>query len=146
MQDLVIFDLEGTLSRVDHVRQFAQPEPDDWEAYLTAIMREDVDPVLSAVFYDHFTASRDLWIATGRSERAREQTEDWLYLKGLYYNKLLMRAPGDTRYTAEIKLRWLHDGTIPKERVLCVYENDPEVVRMYQTEGITCFHLLRGDA
>lgn len=137
MQDLVIFDLSGTLTR-------PVPRPPDIAAYATAILGDSINAAVAAVFYDHFIASRDMWIVSARMEEVREATEDWLYAQGIYYNRLLMRPAGDTRAGLDIKLRWLHDGTIPRERVLCVYEDDPNVISMYQGEGITCFQVLPG--
>jgi len=99
------------------------------------------EPVM-AVFYDHFCSSRDMWVLVGRSEEAREPTEDWLYKQGVYYNRLIMRPLGDERASAELKLRWLHDGTVPRDRILCAYANELPVVDMYRAEGIPCFHVL----
>jgi hypothetical protein len=95
-----------------------------------------------AVFYDHFVSSRDMWILSGHSEDAREATEDWLYKQGVYYNRLLMRPAGDVREAADLKLRWLHDGTVPRERILCAYAHELPVINMYRAEGIPCFHVL----
>lgn len=136
MQDLVIFDLSGTLVMPAH-----RTCRDDLAAYRDAILKDEANATVAAVFYDHFTASRDLWIVSTRSESVREATEDWLYVQGIYCNKLLLRPPGDTRSPVEVKLRWLHDGTIPRERVLCAYEDDLDVVNMYRAEGIPCFHV-----
>jgi hypothetical protein len=138
MQDLVIFDLSGTLVK-------PVPRPSDLEAYAASISTDVINASVAAVFYDHFMASRDMWVVSTRKEEVREPTEDWLYHQGIYYNKLLMRPAGDMRDAIDIKLRWLHDGTIPRERVLCVYEDDPAMIQMYQGEGITCFHVLPGD-
>ncbi len=141
MQDLVIFDLDDTLANTAH-RAHLIP---DWSAYLAASVNDTPIAAVAAIFYDHFVASRDMWIVSARGEEVREQTEDWLYQQGIYYNKLLMRAVGDTRDAVDIKLRWLHDGTIPREHVLCAYDNELPVINMYLAEGITCFHVLPGD-
>jgi hypothetical protein len=145
VRDLVIFDLDDTLARTAHRAHLLLADPVDWDAY-NALAGEDT-PIeeVAAVFYDHFVASRDMWIVTARSEDVRELTEDWLYKHGLYYNKIIMRASGDNRDSVDVKLRWLHDGTIPKERVLCAYDNELAVARMYRDEGIVCFHVLSGD-
>lgn len=118
MLDLVIFDLAALV---------AAEAPNE--------------PVI-AVFYDHFVSSRDVWIAANRSEAEREQTEDWLYANGVYYGKLLMRPADDTRGVVDLKMRWLHDGTIPRERVLCAYDREAPVADMYRAEGIQCFLVL----
>jgi hypothetical protein len=135
VQDIVIFDLSGTLSK-------RTPRPNDLARYATAIVGDSVSVVMSSVFYDHFKACRDMWIVSARQEEVREATEDWLYVQGIYYNHLLMRAAGDTRPGLDIKRQWLRDGTIPKERVLCAYEDDLDIANMYRAEGITCFHVL----
>jgi hypothetical protein len=142
MQDLVIFDLDDTLAMTAHRAHLLLHAPVDWDAYNALCIHDAINEPVAAVFYDHFVASREMWIVSGRSERVREQTEDWLYKHGIYYGKLLLRAPGDERSPADVKLRWLHDGTIPKERVLCVYDNELPVINMYRAEGFNCFHVL----
>jgi len=138
MLDLVIFDLDDTLARTAHRSHLLQ---DSLDAYERASVYDTPNEAVAAVFYDHFTASRDMWIVTARSDVVLEETEDWLFKNGVYYSRLLMRPAGDTRDEIDIKLRWLHDGTIPRERVLCAYDNNPSVIDMYQAEGITCFHV-----
>lgn len=120
MLDLVIFDLETLL----------HGEADS-----------PYEPTL-AVFYDHFVGSRDMWILSHRSEAEREPIEDLLYRQGVYYNRILMRAAGDERDAVEMKMRWLRDGTLPRERILCAYANDAASFGMYRAEGIPCFHVL----
>jgi hypothetical protein len=143
--DLVIFDLDDTLAWTGHRAYLLSAVPVDWDAYNALCVNDRVIDEVAAVFYDHFVASRDMWIVTARSESVRELTEDWLYKHGLYYNKIVMRAMGDNRASVDVKLRWLHDGTIPKDRVLCAYDNELAVAQMYRDEGITCFHVIHKD-
>ena len=145
MRDLVIFDLDDTLALTEHRAHHLLTDPVDWSAYVADCHKDAPNEVLLAVFYDHFVASRDMWIVTARSDEVREQTEDWLYNNGCYYNRLIMRAAGDERSGADVKLRWLHDGTIPHERVLCAYDNESQVIDLYRALGITCFHVLSGN-
>lgn len=145
MRDLVLFDLGGTLASTAHRAHLLSAEPIDWDSYHARCVDDSPIEDISAIYCDHFVASRDMWIASSRSERAREDTEAWLLAHGIYFNKVLLRPLGDTRAPEDVKLRWLHDGTIPKERVLCAYESDPACVSMYRAEGIPCFHVLLGD-
>jgi hypothetical protein len=146
MQDLIIFDLDDTLALTAHRTHFLLNNPPDWQAYYAACPQDSVFEPVAAIFYDHFVASRDMWIVSARSDLVREKTEDWLFMHGIYYSHLLMKSSDDIRPNADIKMRWLHDGTIPRERVLCAYDNELPVVNMYRAEGITCFHVLPGEA
>jgi hypothetical protein len=142
MRDLVIFDLDDTLALTAHRAHLLREQPIDWDAYTAACVDDAPYEEVISVFCDHFTASRDMWIVSARSDSVRSHTEDWLFKHNIYYNRLLMRPAGDTREAADIKMRWLHDGTIPSERVLCAYDNEMPVVSMYRAEGVTCFHVL----
>jgi hypothetical protein len=146
MQDLVIFDLDDTLALTAHRAHLLECDPIDWRAYETACVDDPVIMPVSAVFYDHFVASRDMWIACARSDAAREATEDWLFANGIYHSRLLLKSSDDMRPSADIKRNWLHDGTIPRDRILCAYDNEQAVVDMYRSEGITCFLVLPGAA
>jgi len=146
MLDLVIFDLEDTLAFTAHRAHFLQHTTIDWDAYCAACSKDAPSDRMAAVFYDHFTASKDMWIVSENTEAFREPVEDWLFSNGIYYNRLVMRAAGDVRSALDVKLHWLHDGTIPRERVLCAYDNDLDAIRMYQAEGILGFHALFGEA
>lgn len=145
MRDLVLFDIGGSLASSTHRSHLLSAEPIDWDAYHACCANDAPIEEVLAIYYDHFVASRDMWIVSSRSEVVRESTEDWLLAHGVYFNKVLLRPIGDTRAAADVKLRWLHDGTVPRERVLCAYESDPSCVSMYRAEGISCFHVLLGD-
>jgi hypothetical protein len=140
--DLVIFGLDDVLALTAHRAHLQR----DHATFEEQCFKDAPNDMVIGAFYDHFTASRDMWIVSPRSDRVREQTEDWLFLHGVYYSHLLMRAIGDDRPAADVALRWLHDGTIPKDRVLCAYDNDPAVISMYRAEGIQCFHVMGNDA
>ena len=49
------------------------------------------------------------FILTGRSEVARELTEEWLGVRGVKYDRLIMRQPGDHRPNPKLKVAMLDD-------------------------------------
>lgn len=59
--------------------------------------------------------------------------------------QLLMRPDGDFTPDDEFKRGWLRDGLIPRERVLCVYDDRDKVVAMWRAEGLACFQVAQGD-
>lgn len=56
-----------------------------------------------------------------------------------------MRDAADHQPDHKLKRQWLTDGTIPKERVLCVYDDRASVVAMWRESGIACFQVAPGD-
>ena len=149
LKDIVIFDLDGTLADVTHRRHFVE-KPDkvdaDWRAFYAACTEDDVNrPVAEA-----FDALRDcghyeVWIVSGRSDEVREATEQWLFVNDLEPHKLLMRSARDHQPDTKLKKAWLDDGTIPKGRVLCVFDDRDSVVAMWRAEGLACFQVAPGD-
>jgi hypothetical protein len=139
--DLILFGLDDALALTTHRAHLLQ----DRAAYEAQCFGDAPNDRIMGAYYDHFVASRDMWVICSRSEAVREQTEDWLFMHGIYYAHLLLRPAADERASADLYLRWLHDGTIPRERVLCAYDSDPAVISMYRAEGIQCFHVLGND-
>lgn len=142
MQDIVIFDLDNTLALTRHRERHLFSNPPDLTTYYAECIDDPLIHSVAAIFFDHMTSSRDIWIVSKRSDEVLNQTARWLHEHGLYYGRLLLKPSDDIRSNADIKMRWLHDGTIPRNRVLCAYDADQTVIDMYRAEGITCFHTL----
>jgi len=62
-----------------------------------------------------------------------------------HIEKILMRRAGDRQADDRLKRGWLLDGSIPRERVLCVYDDRQRVVDMWRDEGLACFQVAPGD-
>ena len=141
---IVIFDLDGTLANIDHRRHLVEGVQKDWRRFFAAC-RYDIlnDPVAAAFF--GFSKQFDRWIVSGRSDEVELETRVWLRDKGLFPDLLLMRKSGDYRSDVDLKREWLHSGIIPKDRVLCVFDDRDSVVAMWRAEGLPCFQVAPGN-
>lgn len=143
-KDIIIFDLDGTLANGDHRVHHILKQPKDWRSFFAECERDkpiqpiiDVMRALSQVF--------EIWIVSGRSDEVRAETERWLQAYAPFNHKLIMRKQGD--YTGDdiLKISWLEDGTIPKERVLCVFDDRNRVVKAWREAGLPCLQVAEGD-
>jgi predicted kinase len=101
--------------------------------------------VVAAVRAMH-AAGNAIVFCSGRDDSCRDETEAWLDLYvGVPYEGLFMRAFGDSRKDAIVK-REIFDGEIrDRWRVIGVFDDRQQVVRMWRALGLTVFQVAEGD-
>ena len=79
-------------------------------------------------------------VFSGRDGVCRPETEQWLRDKMIDYDDLFMRAEGDSRNDALVKLELFNKHIRGKYNVLFVLDDRPRVVQMWQDVlGLTVF-------
>lgn len=142
-KNVVIFDLDGTISDPSHRLHFVKSKQKDFDSFYAGVAEDkpkwDVINLLLKLKYDSLM---EIWIVSGRSDLVRKETEEWLRSYGIVDVPLIMRKHGDYTHDATLKRQWLLDGTIPnKERILFCVDDRQRVVDMWRSEGLTCMQV-----
>lgn len=128
-----MFDLDGTLTDVRHRLHHLQRRPQAWDAFFAAAQH---DPPLGTGVALALESAVDCEVVyvTGRPERCRQDTVDWLAEQGLPRGELAMRRPDDRRPARIAKvalLRRLARGRV----VAVVVDDDEQVCDAYEAQG-----------
>jgi hypothetical protein len=131
---LAIFDIDGVLADVRHRLHYLETTPEDWDAFFAAAA---ADPALThGVSLAHDYAARsELLYLTGRPERTRQLTGNWLARQGLPPGKLLMRPDHDRRPAALFKREQARALGRTRE-IEVLIDDDPAVVDLLTAAGI----------
>lgn len=158
----IIIDIDGTLADVTHRRHHLDGNRKDWDAFFAA-MNEDppihvvCDMVEHLVEYHEERRDGDegthFFVCTGRPEKYRAVTDDWLetHCTNLFNavlrggGAMLMRSDDDHRSDVEIKREMLRNIEDQGFEVMFTVDDRKSVVEMWRSEGITCFQCAPGD-
>jgi len=141
----VIFDIDGTISNVDHRRQYVATKPRNWEAWNRSIINDRPIPQVLEVF----NALKDrfpIFFVSGRSDDYRDVTLKWFEKYGIYehdYNGLLMRKYKDHRDDVIVKGE-LADEIEKEYNILGVFDDRKKVIDMWLSRGIFVFDVSQG--
>lgn len=145
-KDIVIFDLDGTLADIHHRLHHIEKEPQDWASFFAACDKDRlIESVAAFFFLVRRNPSYEVWIVTGRSDEVIEQTRYWLLNHHLNPDKLIMRPAGNYEADDVLKVSWVTEGIIPKDRVLAVFEDRSKVVNAWRKAGLPCFQVANGE-
>lgn len=143
---MYIFDIDGTLAdpseRLHHI---IGPEK-DWDAY-DALLHTDkpINPIIT-IAQTLWDFGHEIMLLTGRSDRVRAETEDWLYAHYIPYDHLIMRSDGDTREDTVVKLeklaKFLED--YPSE-IQTIFEDRKRLAEAFREAGYHVCHVAEGD-
>jgi phosphoglycolate phosphatase-like HAD superfamily hydrolase len=135
---LAVFDLDGTLSDTRHRLHHVSSAPRDWDAFFRAAA--DDPPLPDGISLALDWASRcDLGYVTGRPERCRRDTEEWLTTHGLPAGDLWMRDDTDRRPARVTKPRLLQ--RLARRRTIEVVVDDDQLVcDAYRRAGFAVVH------
>ncbi|MEU1279716.1 hypothetical protein [Streptomyces sp. NPDC005805] len=103
---LAVFDLDGTLADTAHRQHFLERSPRDWTGFFAAAPE---DPPLAEGVRLCREAARECEVVylTGRPERCRRDTLDWLAARELPEGRVFMRGNADRRPARRTKLEIL---------------------------------------
>lgn len=134
--EIVLVDIDGTVALL------AGRSPYD----MTRVgLDQPNHAVINAVRAMH-AAGYGVVFCTGRDASAREQTEAWLARHvGVPYLELHMRAIGDRRRDSVVKRDIFERRIRQRYRVVGVFDDRMQVVRMWRDLGLTVFQVADGD-
>ncbi len=146
--DVVIFDLDGTLSNHEHRNHLTPGKGDnddgDWDAFTLASENDSPYPLVCTLARALYPISYRFEIWTGRGSIARESTIKWLKCHDIKYDNLLMRDIGDATMDSKLKHYWYKKRPFD-ERDVIVFEDRKRCVDMWRKMGVRCFQTQPGD-
>ncbi|TVZ96236.1 hypothetical protein FB157_103143 [Streptomyces sp. BK340] len=122
---MAVFDLDNTLADTAHRQHFLEGRPRNWAGFFAAAPQ---DPPLAEGVTLVLEQARECEIVylTGRPERCRRDTLDWLAGQGLPEGRLHMRSNADRRPARFTKLEILR--RLARDREIRFLVDDDELV------------------
>lgn len=141
---LLISDLDGTLTnfrhRLHYLKSGTKP---DWLAFNSSAC---ADPPVAAsinLLRMAFVSNWQIAIVTGRSDKQRPQSQNWLARHKVPYHLLYMRTDGDNRSDVDVKLE-IYLERLKHKNIQFVLEDRDKLVEMWRGLGLTCFQVQKG--
>lgn len=132
-RSIAVIDIDGVVADVRHRLHYVESRPKNWDAFFAAAA---TDPVLAegVARVTDLAAAHEIVFVTGRPERCRDDTMQWLSSAGLDPSRLIMRRDGDRRPARQTKLNEI--STLAKRAtVAVVVDDDPEVCATLSAAG-----------
>ena len=145
---LVVFDIDGTLANIEHRLDYVRSKPKNWKAFDAGILNDKVnDPVAKVYWAIMSRRNVDVILASGRNERSRQDTEDWLFENDLTgYRNLYMRKADDYRSDDIVKDEIIDEIVADYGKLPDMWFDDrPRVVRAVRNRGIFVFDVYQGE-
>lgn len=133
-----VFDLDNTLASTAHRQHFLERRPRDWEGFFAAAP-EDPPLAEGIALVQESAGACDIVYLTGRPERCRRDTQDWLAAQGLPEGELHMRGNADRRPARITKLAVLRRLARTGE-VRMLVDDDELVCEDARRAGFTVVH------
>ncbi|MFD3326734.1 hypothetical protein [Streptomyces sp. NPDC058701] len=122
---LAVFDIDNTLADTGHRQHFLEGRPRDWNGFFGAAPADP--PLVRGVALARESAQEcEVVYLTGRPERCRKDTVDWLARHGLPEGTLWMRGNQDRRPARTTKLEVLK--RVARGREVRMLVDDDELV------------------
>lgn len=138
----VIFDLDGTLCDIDHRLHHVQGDNKNWDAFYAECVNDKPKDDILDLLYMCDDAGHRIIISSGRSEKVRKETEEWLRKLWVTCDKLFMRPENCYVPDNALKKAWLDEGQFgPKDEILFVVEDRDRMVQMWRGAGLTCLQV-----
>lgn len=133
LPECIIVDIDGTLAL------FGNNNPYNRDFSLDTVSQQ----VLSVVS-NFWHNGCNVIILSGRSDKNKEVTQEWLNANHIMYDELHMRKDGDVRSDDIIKLEIYNEFIKDKYNVYFVIDDRPKVIRMWRSLGLFVFDVNQG--
>ncbi len=144
MKKIVIFDLDGTLSLLDHRRHLVENGNNKWDQFFEACGDDGPNqPVINLCNILH--KNHNIYIFSGRSKVVERKTRIWLKFHKVNYHFLFMRGVKDYRLDDVLKKELMEYYIKDKSKIAWIFDDRNKVVKMWRSEGLPCFQVAEGE-
>jgi hypothetical protein len=126
-------DLDGVLADVRHRLHFVADRPKDWDSFFAAAGDDPLFEEGRAIVAE-LEPGHEVVYLTGRPERCRRDTVEWLRRYGLPEGRLIMRRRGDFRPARLTKVELLRQLAAARP-VAVLVDDDPQVCSAAREAG-----------
>jgi len=153
-EEAYIFDLDGTLCDTSKRTHFVSNLPEgvkaDWNSFFAGISDDEPNKAVENLYglvriMQNELGYGKIIFVSGRPERYRKVTEEWLAKYGFDFDLLLMRRDGDRRDDNLVKQDILNKYLKPYFNIVWACDDRDRVVKMWRANGITCFQVAEGN-
>lgn len=135
----IIFDIDGTLADPKDRLHFLEKK--DWNSFYDACL--DDTPIHHVIYLlQELKKNHHIIILTGRPERIKDKTLQWLKANNISFDEIYFRKDGDYRPDYEIKEEMLK--TLNRSIWFAV-DDRKQVVDMFRRNNILCLQCKDGD-
>jgi len=142
-EEIVIFDIDGTLADVSARQHHLMKKPKDWDSFFRGIPQDKAIHSMVRLCNILYASGIKILLCTGRREKDRAETVKWLAQEGVNYHELILRRDRDRRSDVIVKREML--AGIDRSKILCVVEDRSGVVEMWRSEGLVCLQCAPGE-
>ena len=123
----VVLDLDGVLADTRHRMHHLAAGTKDWDAFFTAAVDDPAHPEGLALARSAVERGRVVVYLSGRPERTRRDTVEWLNRHGAPVGEVLLRPDDDRRAARLVKLAALR-RLARRYQLDVLVDDDPDVV------------------
>jgi phosphatidate phosphatase APP1 len=143
----IIWDIDNTIADTKDRVHFITNKPRDWDAFFAASVNDEPIEAVN-LFYNAINLTVPSiynFIVTGRPEKIRDITEEWLKNNEIFHDGLFMRQEGDFRSGAEVKKDVLDQFREDGFEVLFAVEDEKNICKMFRDNDVFVFQTNEGD-
>ena len=142
-EEIVIFDIDGTLADVSERVHHINKKPKNWDAFFQGIPQDKAIRSMVRLCNVLYESGIKIILCSGRSDQYRSETVEWMAQQGVRYHELRLRGGNDRRSDVIVKREML--AGMDRSRILFVVEDRSGVVEMWRSEGLVCLQCAPGE-
>lgn len=144
---MIVFDLDGTIALDLHRSHLLKEEPKKWDEYFSLCISDEPNHPIIAVAQALKRDGHRVELWTGRIDRVKEETIQWMKFHELFrvFSSVRMREEFDRTEDTELKREWLRQSRALGNDVTLVFEDRQRVVDMWRSEGVVCCQVAPGN-
>ena len=131
LERAVIFDVDGTLA--------GRCDRDVYDA--SKAINDPVHEDVRTALYTYYLVGIPIIILTGRGGEHKDITVAWLEKNDIPFSEIHTRTEGDNRADWIVKQELFETKIAPYYNVIGVYDDRPQVLRMWYEKGLTTFRV-----
>ncbi|MDD5006626.1 MAG: hypothetical protein PHS33_09035 [Candidatus Omnitrophica bacterium] len=144
MKNIVICDVDGTVSEIGDRVKYLKQEPKDWGSFYDDAF--DDKPILETIILIRaISLYYEIIYCTGRRESIRSKTIDWMHKHLCPVTKILMRKDGDLRPDTIVKIELIREAGIDFNDIAFVLEDRACMVKKYRELGLLVYQVGEGE-